>query len=153
MHESSLKEPLMVSKLGTEGKGAWREKLLFGGACGDMVAIRPCDENYKDQTYLGVLIGEIAQCVVFGIDRDKEMLTYEMALYNPAIFVPDLNTVIFGNASWWGRIKDIDQLRSITNEDISNVWYVKALNQIAGAEEASDPMPMSGNDNEEDKDA
>lgn len=153
MHESNLKEPFMVSKLGTEGRSAWREKLLVGGNCGDMVAIRPCNEKYKDQTYLGVLIGEIAQCVVFGADRDKEMLTYEMALYNPAIFVPDLNTVIFGNASWWGRIKDIDQLRSITNEDISNVWYVKALNQISGAEEVADPMPMSGNDNEESEDA
>lgn len=153
MRESKLDEPFKVSRLGTEGRSAWREKLLFGGNCGDMVAIRPCDEQYKDQTYLGVLIGEIAQCVVFGADRNREMLTYEMALYNPAIFVPDLNTVIFGNASWWGRIKDIDQLREITNEDISNVWYIKALNQIANVESASTRSPINGNDNDEDVDA
>jgi len=49
---------------------------------------------------------------------------------NPAIFVFDLNEIIFGYESWWGVIESEKQLKEITNDVIDNVWYVKALKQI-----------------------
>ena len=30
-----------------------------------------------------------------------------------------------GAKSWWGVIKSIEEIKDITDDDISNVWYVK----------------------------
>ena len=49
---------------------------------------------------------------------------------NPAIFVPDLNKIIFGCASWWHKIKNIDEIKDITMEDIENTWYVKLAKKL-----------------------
>jgi hypothetical protein len=46
------------------------------------------------------------------------------------IFIPEVNEVVWGCGSWWGKIKSEDDLKTITDEDINNVWYVKALNQL-----------------------
>lgn len=133
-----LEKPLTITKFVTHRTPAWRSRLLFGGQCGDMVAIRPCAKQFEDRTYLGILLGEIAQIVKIGSRQDE--LHYDMAMHNPAILIPELNEVIFGNASWWGLISSPDQMRDITNDDISNVWYVKALEQIEkfAAEDAAD---------------
>lgn len=54
-----------------------------------------------------------------------------MKIYtNPAIFVPDLNRVVWGMESWWGPIESKEKLHQITDEDISNVWYVKAAKEF-----------------------
>lgn len=125
-----LKSPVTVKSIATRDVPAWRAKLLFGGECGDMVAVRPVAEQYGGRTFLGILIGEIAQAVDARITAEGQ-IQVDPTMHNPAIFVPDLNTVIFGISSWWGRIRDAEQLRQITDEDISNVWYVRALEQIA----------------------
>jgi len=137
-HVQELEKPIAAAKLVTNRTPAWRPKLLFGGKCGDMVSVRPCAERFGERTYLGVLLGEIAQGVHLGTRGDE--LHYDMAYHNPAILIPELDEVVFGNASWWGAIRDARQLREITDADISNVWYVKALDQIAraAAEDASD---------------
>lgn len=54
---------------------------------------------------------------------------------NPAIWVPDQNRIVWGMGSWWGIIEKEEDLKKITNQDIENVWYVKALKALAdGAE-------------------
>jgi hypothetical protein len=52
---------------------------------------------------------------------------------NPAIFVFELNKIVFGAESWWGVIENEDELKKIkiTQDDIDNVWYVKALKAIS----------------------
>lgn len=52
---------------------------------------------------------------------------------NPAIWVPELEKVVWGDSSWWGPIeKKEDAERLITDADIQNVWYVKALKRLEG---------------------
>jgi hypothetical protein len=82
------------------------------------------------------MLGEIGiQHNVFYNPEEKQLAVYFGS--NPAIFVPDLNKVIFGYESWWGEIKSPEELREITDDDIQNVWYVKALKMLE-AKEAED---------------
>lgn len=129
---SELTYPITVTAITVDPRmTAYRERPLFGGKCGDFVSVRPVGEVYGGKTYLGVLIGEIANTPAALFDKATGVLTVMAGLPNPAIFVPDLGKVIFGYESWWGRIADESQLREITDNDIQNVWYMKALKQLS----------------------
>ena len=95
---------------------------------GSLVSIRPCNEKYGNKTYVGFLIGELALGSSIKITDDNK-IQCNWSGYNPAIFVPELGEVIMGCASWWGKIKSVDELKQISDEDIENVWYVKLLNE------------------------
>jgi hypothetical protein len=142
MRVQELKEPILVSSMATRSVPQWRPDLIFGGRCGDMVAVRPIREKYGGRTYLGVLMGEIAQSTSVRITREGQV-QFDASMHNPAIFVPELSTVIFGHGSWWGAIRDADHLREITDEDIDGVWYVRALKQIV------ERVPEEGDGNDE----
>lgn len=102
-----------------------------------LVKIRPCAEEYENKTYAGFLLGDIALGSTISITDEK--ISCEFASYNPAIFVPELGKVIYGCESWWGQIKSVEELKEITDEDIDNVWYVKALMaQMEKANEVKD---------------
>lgn len=126
----SIKFPITVNSVSFKSDDTLHESMLFGGACGDMVAVRPCDKELNGKTFLGVLLGEIALSQSVAYNKDAGELVVSRALYNPAIFVPELRRVVYGCGSWWGRIKDADQLRQITDGDINNVWYVQAMKQL-----------------------
>lgn len=96
---------------------------------GCMVKIRPCGAEYKDKTYLGFYIGDVAMGSSVTIKDKKIQLSF--AGHNPAIFVPELRKVIYGCESWWGEIKNESELKDITDNDINNVWYVQALKAMA----------------------
>jgi hypothetical protein len=99
--------------------------------CGTPVKVRPCGEGYGDKTYFGILIGDVPLSISCSIDEDKN-LNISRSLYNPAIFVPELNEIIYGCGSWWGRIdKEEDLKELITEETIKNVWYMKLLSKEA----------------------
>lgn len=95
--------------------------------CG-LVKIRPCGKEYENKTYLGFLIGDVALGSSLSIDDEKIQLVF--CGYNPCIFVPELNKVIYGYESWWGKIENEDDLKDITNDDIDNTWYVKLLKSL-----------------------
>lgn len=130
-----LEFPITVNAL-TFAKSEMLTPPLYGAKVGSMVSIRPCAAEYGDKTYLGVMLGDLAlgQSVTF--NKETGTLHVEPSFRNPAIFVPDLNKIILGCESWWGVIKDGSQLKNITNQDIENVWYVKALKDLAAAEDA-----------------
>jgi len=101
--------------------------------CGQMVAIRPCGEEYKGKTYLGIYLGDITIGVDVFFSKNESTDVYKLETLNhlnPAIFIPEFNKIVFGCESWWGTIKDESHLKQITDEDIQNVWYVKALKQL-----------------------
>lgn len=52
---------------------------------------------------------------------------------NPAIFVFDLNKIVYGMESRWGIIENEEDLKEITNKDINNIWYVKALKELSNS--------------------
>lgn len=100
---------------------AIRKPLMGDQGC--LVNVRPVGEEYEGKTYLGFLIGDIATGSSITMEGDKIQLNFSG--YNPAIFVPELQKIIYGYESWWGIIEGIEDFKSITNEDIENVWYVK----------------------------
>ncbi|UZS00238.1 hypothetical protein [Chondrinema litorale] len=95
------------------------------GKAGTLVKVRPCADEYGDKTFIGFLIGEAALSSELEIKEDVIQLNHSQ--YNPAILVPEINKVIYGCESWWGKIKSVEELEEITDKDIDNVWYVKLL--------------------------
>jgi hypothetical protein len=98
------------------------------------VAVRPCGEKYGNKTYLGILLGEFPLSQIVWFDKETADLTVAMSMQNPAIFVPDLNEIVWGCASFWRKIKSAEDLKAITDADIQNVWYVRALKELSQAE-------------------
>jgi hypothetical protein len=96
---------------------------------GTWVSVRPCNEEYENKTFLGVLLGDLPVST-FVVHRKDQVLELFHS-HNPAVYVPELKKIIFGCESWWGVIKSPEHLRKITDEDIDNVWYVQALKQLA----------------------
>jgi len=106
---------------------------------GTCVAVRPVAEEYQDKTYLGIYLGDLlAPMPSYALVNATNELKVIIGRYNPAMFVPDISKVIWGYESWWGPIKNAGHLHKITDEDISNVWYVKALKQLSGTTEVKD---------------
>jgi hypothetical protein len=93
---------------------------------GSFVAVRPCDKELENRTFLGMLLGDMATGL--GVRYTKEIETIEVSFsgHNPAIWVFDLNRIVLGCGSWWKRIEDEEQLKSITDYDIQNAWHIRA---------------------------
>ena len=122
-------EAILVKEITFEEGETLRTESTAGKRCGDMVAVRPCAAEYENKTFLGVLIGDIALSIGATLDQD-DVLTIRRQRYNPAIFIPEKNAVVYGCGSWWGKIESEDQLKNISDKDIESIWYVKALRQI-----------------------
>lgn len=101
----------------------------FGAKKGDFVAIRPCRDECEGKTYLGLYLGDLPLDTYCMLEKETGILSIRFS-GNPAIFVFDLNDIVWGYESWWGKIKDENHLKEITNDDIENIWYVKALKQL-----------------------
>lgn len=100
----------------------------IGHKRGALVAIRPVAQEYGNKTYLGFYIGDMPLSSVIGISKEAIQLSWSQ--YNPAIFVPELGKVIYGCESWWGEIKDENDFKKITDETISDQWYVKMYRKL-----------------------
>lgn len=100
-----------------------------GEEIGSWVSIRPCD---GDKTYLGVYLGDLNLSPLMSFHLKTKVMTISSHT-NPAIYVPDLKRVVWGMESWWGIITKPEQLKVITDADIQNVWYVKALIELGEA--------------------
>lgn len=124
---AQFKYPIQVNRIvyGPEGAFDRRQK-----GVGQFVAIRPCDEALKGKTFLGIYIGGAALQVSVRFDAASGVLQVSPSFHNPAIYVPDLERVIMGCESWWGFLKKPDDLKQITDQDIQNVWYVRALQSL-----------------------
>lgn len=82
----------------------------------------------NEYNQIGFHIGDAALSSTIGISEDKIQCNF--SFYNPAIYVPELNTVIYGMESWWGSIKSEEDFKKITDQDIDNTWYVKLWKHI-----------------------
>lgn len=99
-----------------------------GTKIGDLVKIKPCGEWAEKKTYLGFFIGDVPQATGMKIE-DNKIKSY-LSFRNPAIFIPEVKKIVYGCESWWSKIESEDELKEITNVDIDNIWYVKALKEI-----------------------
>lgn len=120
-----IEYPIKVSKINVNSE----IKGLRNSRIGKFVAIRPCKEEYKNKTYLGIYLGNLA----IGHNVSHNSKTNELNIgfsTNPAIFVFDLNKIIYGCESWWSILKSEKDLEDISDIDINNTWYVKVLNDL-----------------------
>lgn len=101
-------------------------KQLMMEHAGSLVKIRPCNKEYGGKTYLGLYLGNQPWSQTVSYNEESGELTVGMAT-NPAIYVFDLQRIIFGAESWWSIIENPEELKDITDDDINNQWYVKAL--------------------------
>ena len=108
---------------------------IFGGQKpGTMVAVRPCNEKYKNKTFLGMYLCDAPTGVIGEQVGDKIVL--KMTSYtNPAIYIPEYDEIVWGYGSWWGEIKSEEHLKQISDKDIQDIWYVKALKQLSNQED------------------
>lgn len=120
-----IEYPIEVSKIKpNNNKGSYRKDTI-----GKFVKIKPCGEEYGGKTYLGLFLGELP--IGHSISYDPKTKELDVSFRNnPAIFVFDLNKIVYGMESWWGIIENKEDLKAITESDINNVWYVKALNEL-----------------------
>ena len=107
-----------------------KSKPIETRGCGTPVRVRSCREEHGNKTYFGILLGSMALSIGHSIDLDGNV-TASYSSYNPAIFIPELNDIIYGCESWWGEIENEKELKElITDEVIGNVWYVKLLSNL-----------------------
>jgi hypothetical protein len=124
-----IEYPIEVSKINRSTESYCLEKSYIGR----FVSIRPCGEVYKDKTYLGLYLGDLP--IGHHITHHPETKELKVSFdCNPAIFVFDLKKIVYGCESWWGIIENEDDLKKITDQDIDNVWYVKALKEMCKEE-------------------
>jgi len=123
-----FKFPMEISKIHHHGMG----KYMPFPDVGSLVRIRPVD---SDKTHLGLYLGDLAREIMIARgSKSKALMLTERT--NPAIWVFDLKKIVWGDSSWWSVISDEKELdKLITDLDIQNVWYVKALKAMCGVEE------------------
>lgn len=107
------------------------EKMTIYGKkdIGKPVRVRPCDKKYEGKTFLGIFLGELPIPMHVSYNKEEQMLSISN-MHNPAIFVPDINEVVFGFESWWSLINSDENIEDITDDVINNTWYVKMLNNL-----------------------
>lgn len=124
----TIKYPIEVSAI-KYGKLKPYEPKGFSAKCGDFVAIRPCADKFNNKTYLGIFLGEISLgAAIYHNPETKELEVLQHL--NPAIYVPEFKEIVFGCGSWWHKLEKPEDLEQITDKDIGNVWYVKALKEL-----------------------
>jgi hypothetical protein len=120
--------PWIVERVAFEGKPL-QPSLRRGTS---WVRVRPCAPEYERKTYLGFLLGDLALSHSVRFKRDGT-LCVAFSMHNPAIFVPTLGKLLYGCELWWSKISSPDDLRTISDADIDNVWYVQALKSLQAA--------------------
>ena len=99
---------------------------MMMSASGCFVSIKPCAEEYKGKTYLGLYLGDLPWMSNVSYNEDEKILNVGV-IHNPAIYVFSLKKIIFGAESWWCKIDSSEDMKDISEEDINNTWYVKLL--------------------------
>lgn len=94
------------------------------------VKIRPCGKEYEEKTYLGMYLGNQPWANRVSYNDENKVLTVKAAT-NPAIYVFALHKIIFGAESWWCPIKDPEEIKDITDDDINSTWYMQLLNAVS----------------------
>ena len=123
-----IEYPIEISAIDTKN---FNNDGMYSRRIGELVKIRPCAEEYKGKTFVGILLGDLITSPHISYNNETKVLNIN-AMTNPAIFVPELNKIVYGYESWWGEIKDKNDLSdiNISDEDIENVWYVKMLKTL-----------------------
>ena len=100
------------------------QAVLGGRQAPALVKVRIAGEP---KTYLGVYIGHLPSGATCTFNKGTGILHIGLGHGNPAIVIPSLRRIVMGYESWWGLIKTEEDLKEISDLDIENLPYVKAL--------------------------
>ena len=120
-----IEYPITINEIQTEEI----RKICGFHKIGVLVAVKPCGEEYNNKTYLGFYLGELPISICHTFNENLGILK-AFSFNNPAIFVPELNKIVYGCESWWHEIKSEDDFKEITDNDINNTWYVKLAKKM-----------------------
>lgn len=126
---STIKYPVQIHGIDIHHQ-IWNKK---DKNIGRLVKIRPCNEKYENKTFLGFYLGDLPQGLSVSLNKKTEILHVQTGYRNPAIWIPELQEIIWGCESFWGLIESKEQLKDITDETIDNLWYVRALKESLGS--------------------
>ncbi len=118
--------PMVITKIATDARAT--RILMPHRKKTSWVAVKQVGDD--DRTYLGVLLGNLAQWVQASRDECGVLSLFPCG-HNPAMFVPDLGKVVMGCESWWRSLTKPEDLRCITDQDIGGAWYVRALTELS----------------------
>jgi len=133
------KSPILVSDIVWTKEEYNQKSIIRGWKEPGLVKIRPCGKKYENKTFIGFYIGDAARSISTKHNKETNELEVGFCLFNPAIFVPELGEVIFGDSSWWSSIKSSDELQDITDDDINKVWYIQLLKNMGKSEVDNEP--------------
>jgi len=122
-----MAENLLMEWLDEHGRGLRKP--------GTFVSVRSCRKEYEGKTFFGILLGDLPIGMSLRHDDVTGLLQISLGHGNPAIFVPSLGKIFFGCGSFWGPIKSPDDVREITDDEIKNIWYMKAIREQLGETE------------------
>ncbi|MCA9627649.1 MAG: hypothetical protein KC766_08290 [Myxococcales bacterium] len=106
-----------------------RTALVKNADTGRLVKVRPCS---GEQTYIGVMIGDVSLGSSFGFNRQTQVATIRPSYGNPVMWVPALGRFVLGVESWWGTVEAEDDMHDITDEDIANSPGLALLRRLTG---------------------
>lgn len=119
-----MKFPIEISTILRQG---FRDDIRQTERVGSPVRIRPVGD---EKTYFGVYLGDLnREVMIFRGSKSKALFLSNRT--NPAIWVPDLNKVVWGDSSWWAIIEKKEDLdRLISDKDIESIWYVNLMRTL-----------------------
>lgn len=125
---TKIKFPITVNSIKCEDFGI--KQSVFGYKTGNWVAVRVCNDSLKNKTFLGVYLSDLSIGAIVSFNQKNRKLTIS-DYSNPIIYIPDIKQLFMGCESWWKKIESPEDLKSITNADIENIWYVRALKELS----------------------
>ena len=129
MYDSRFIEyPITVNAI--EQKPIDYSDILYKNYVGKPVAVRLCN---SDKTYFGLFLGELPSSSTVSLNKENILTVNHMM--NPAMFVPELNKIVFGYESWWMVLENEKDFQEISDADIENVWYVRALKSVVDSQQ------------------
>lgn len=93
---------------------------------GKLVRVQLCGD---EKTYLGIYLGELVRDSFVYTRSDSQEL-FVMPYQNPALFVPALSRIVWGNESWWSIIRTNKDLDNISDDDFATQWYNQLINAL-----------------------
>lgn len=102
-----IEYPCTINRIENKKIPSNQECLEFA-KIGSFVWIEPCGEEYQDKKYIGILLGNLP--IFINTTLDKNQVLNNHCVMNPAIFVPELNKIIYGCESWWCVIQNTKHL-------------------------------------------
>ena len=126
-----IQYPIKVNKIEYDPLKSWNQY-----EPGTPVRIMPCAKKYKEKTYRGMYLGNLPIQNYISYKEETKQLNV-CAMNNPAIFVFELEKIIYGCESYWNVINDPNDFKEITKEMLDNVWYVQLLKEFYGEKECN----------------